>query len=93
MGVSETLYDIIEYVSKQKCHGRDIRVTMRECLNGIQSFYVMKMSTYASVHVVFEKEYDIHYFDLDSLGSVRQKVNDILQDFCDDFNKEILKED
>lgn len=93
MSIRETLCDIIGYISEQKCDGHDIDVDICECLNGIDSYYVIRLSIRVSNNLIFEEKYDIRYYDLRSLDSIRQKVDDILLDFRDKFEKNILKED
>ena len=89
----EILYDILDYITDQKCHGKDIAVDICERLNGLDSDYELNMRVHASNNFIFTERYTINYYELRHLDTIRKRVDDILADFRDKYKKEVLKED
>lgn len=91
MSSSEILYDILDYITNQKCHGEVIAAYICECLNGIDSNYELNLRTQYSDNFIFKEKYTIYYKDLIHLDTIRKKVDDILTDFRDKYEKMVLK--
>lgn len=91
MGVNEILYDILEYITNQKCHGEIIAAAICERLNGLDSDYELTLKTQYSDNFIFTERYTIKYYELRHLDTIRKKVDDILNDFRDKYEKMVLK--
>lgn len=87
MCVRETLYDIVGYISEQKCHGEDIDACICEHLNGLDSNYVLELRVRHSNNFIFIERYTIEYHELCRLDTIRTKVDDILNDFCNKYER------
>ncbi len=93
MGTREIIYDILDYITDQKCHGEDIAADICERPNGVYYDYELRMRVHVSNNFIFTERYTINYYELYHLDTVRKKVDDILADFRDKYKKEVLKED
>ena len=92
MCVRETLYDIVGYISEQKCHGEDIDACIREHLNGVDSNYVLELRVRASNNFIFTMRYTIEYHELCHLDTIRSKVDYIVYDFCNKYEQAKLED-
>lgn len=87
MCVREILCYVIGCISERKCHGKNVDVRICENLDGLNSNYVLELRVRHSNNFMFVERYVIEYRELCCLDNIRTKVNDILDDFCNLYER------
>ena len=80
----ELIYDILEYIGKQKCHGKSLGVYIRNNYKG-------KILLEIRAEDGFNDYYTFYYEDFKHLNTIREKVDSTLNDFRDRYEKMVLK--